>query len=121
MYLHIGMNVYLWSESIVGMFEVFLFKTYLVPFSADEEEQGGCSLTNARILSHGLRFDEAKSCILTASEEIHLSNIHCRTLEKRWNDSRRKRRSPRVQFHGFIQDGARLISSSELFSRDAYE
>lgn len=83
MYLHLGMNAYLWSEQISAIFDVSLFQK----LSETEELE----LTNfprkARIVRYGLRPSEVKSCLLTAKNEIHWSNVNCRTLRKRWEAS----------------------------------
>ncbi|PID58832.1 hypothetical protein CSB45_02200 [candidate division KSB3 bacterium] len=79
MYLHIGMNIYLWSERIAAIVDVSLFLT---------QTSDGASLSvppNAVLVRNGLSLHEVKSCLLTTDHEIHCSNVHCRTLRARWN------------------------------------
>ncbi len=90
MYLHIGMNVYLWSEKIIGIFNAALLLSPMAKLTSQEDNSNETALKTVNIRSHGLTPAEAKSCILTQSNELHLSHIHCRTLEKRWNDCRRR-------------------------------
>jgi hypothetical protein len=90
MYLHIGMNVYLWSEKIIGIFEASLLLSSGEKLVSQEDNNNETTLKTAKILSHGITPAEAKSGILMQSNELHLSHIHYRTLEKRWNDCRRR-------------------------------
>ena len=84
MYLHLGMNVYLWSERITAIFDATLFQN-----SAKPEES---ELTNfpkkAKVVRYGLRPAEVKSCLFTTENEIHWSNVNCRTLRKRWTEAK---------------------------------
>lgn len=74
MYLHIGMNVYILSERIIGIFEASQFQSMTDP----EFWQ------HVTFVDHQLEASAVKSYILTTSQEIHYSNVHCRTLKKRW-------------------------------------
>ena len=84
MYLHLGMNAYLWSEQITAIFDVSLFQEML------EGEE--VLLTNfpkkAKLVRNGLPPSEVKSCLLTTKNEIHWSNVNCRTLRKRWSETK---------------------------------
>ena len=81
MYLPIGMNKYLWSERIIGIFQVaLLHESHSVqPF-----------LATARIVSQKLPYEEAKAVILTDTNELYLSKVNCRTLKQRWKRRGRK-------------------------------
>jgi hypothetical protein len=76
MYLHIGMNVYLRRERILAILPAAILKQSheIQPF-----------LRDARIVEHEVSQDEAKACILTDAQELHVSNVNCRTLRQRWN------------------------------------
>lgn len=76
MYLHIGMNVYMRKERIIGIFPVTVLRQ-------TPEEQP--FLRDVRIVEHNVSQEEAKACILTKSHELHVSNVNCRTLRQRWN------------------------------------
>ncbi|MDY0092563.1 MAG: hypothetical protein RBT80_07660 [Candidatus Vecturithrix sp.] len=75
MYLHIGMNVYILSERIIGIFEASEFQSMIDP----------TFWQHIRRVDHQLEAHTVKSYILTTLQEIHCSNVHCRTLKKRWN------------------------------------
>ncbi|PIE35106.1 hypothetical protein CSA56_05545 [candidate division KSB3 bacterium] len=88
MYLHIGMNAYLHSEEILGIFEVSLFsstpqETLWAHSNADNIE----FMHNARVVRYGLSEEEVKAYILTRTDEVHWSPVNCRTLRKRWQAS----------------------------------
>ncbi|GAK55370.1 hypothetical protein U27_02203 [Candidatus Vecturithrix granuli] len=74
MYLHIGMNVYLLSERIIGIFEASQFQSMISPEF----------LQHVTRVDHEHEANAVKSYVLTTSQEIHCSNVHCRTLKKRW-------------------------------------
>lgn len=74
MYLHIGMNVYLLSERIIGIFDASQFQ-------AMTDSQ---FLQHVTRINHELEANAVKSYILTTSQKIYCSNVHCRTLKKRW-------------------------------------
>ncbi len=75
MYLHIGTNRYIRTERIIGIFHGSLLHegSNLQPF-----------LMKVRIVHHDLQTEEAKSFILTDTNELYLSTINCRTLKQRW-------------------------------------
>jgi hypothetical protein len=81
MYLHIGANIYIWLERIIGIFDISLFQ---------ESPDGQAFRAKMRIVGHNLQDKEAKSFILTDANELYLSNIHCRTLKQRWKALERK-------------------------------
>lgn len=74
MYLHIGMNIYILSERIIGIFEASQFQSMTDPEFVQ----------HITLVEHQLEVKAVKSYILTTSREIHCSNVHCRTLKKRW-------------------------------------
>ncbi len=90
MYLHIGMDIYLWSESIIGIFDASVFG--IPSLTTWDQHQPENFLKRTRIIHYDLQPDEIKSCIITESNEIHLVSIHYSTLQKRWNNCRKKRR-----------------------------
>ena len=76
MYVHIGMNVYMWQERILGIFPATILSQgpEVQPF-----------LQGVKIVEHEVSQDNAKACILTETQELHLSNVNYRTLRQRWN------------------------------------
>lgn len=88
MYLHIGKNRFLWSEAIVGIFDASVFA--IASSSASEQNASEHFLKSTKIIHNGLQPDEIKSCIVTESNEVHLSSIHYRTLTKRWINNNHK-------------------------------
>lgn len=76
MYLHIGMNIYLRQARILAIFPATIL-------SQPPEAQP--FLRAARIVEYEVSRDEAKACIFTENQELHLSNVNCRTLRQRWN------------------------------------
>jgi len=76
MYVHIGMNVYMRKERIIGIFPATIL------FHAPEEQP---FLKDVKVIEHDVSQEEAKACILTETHELHLSNVNCRTLRQRWN------------------------------------
>lgn len=81
MYFHIGMRVYLWSDNIVGIFDVAVLPDLTCQQAAWED----CATTlNVTIIDHGLQDADVKTCVLTRKNELHLSNVNVRTLRKRW-------------------------------------
>jgi len=76
MYLQIGMNVYIRQERILGIFPATIL-------SQTPEAQP--FLRDVEIIEHEVSRDAAKACILTATHELHVSNVNCRTLRQRWN------------------------------------
>ena len=75
MYLRIGMNRYLWSGRIVGIFP---------RAGLDENHDTQPFPAKVRIVSHKLPLAEVKTVILTDSNELHWSNVNYRTLRQRW-------------------------------------
>lgn len=75
MYLPIGMNIYIHSERIVGIFEASHF----------HEMIDAAFLQQTTIVEHQLDIKTVKSYIVTTTHEIHWSNVNYRTLKKRWN------------------------------------
>jgi hypothetical protein len=78
MYLHIGMNIYLRKERIIGIFPAAVL-------AQSPEEQP--FLAHTTLVEHKVSCDEAKSCILTETSDLYLSNVNCRTLRQRWGES----------------------------------
>ena len=78
MYLHIGMNSYLRKERIIGIFPAAIL-------AQPVEEQPFLGRTT--LVKHEVSCEEAKSCILTETSDLHLSNVNCRTLRQRWKES----------------------------------
>jgi hypothetical protein len=90
MFFHIGLNTYIWSECIIGIFDIALFKVS-TSLSAGESEGGDYRFPETMsIIDHGLRLQDAKSCVLVESHVMHLSNIHHRSLKKRWKTTRKE-------------------------------
>ena len=88
MYLHIGMNAYLYSGEIVGIFEVSLFASTPPEMQKEHNNAGNVRfIRNMTTVQYGLSEREVKSYILTRSDEIHWSPVNCRTLRKRWEAS----------------------------------
>jgi hypothetical protein len=81
MYLHIGSNIYLWSERIIGIYHVSLLQ---------DNPEGQNFLAKAKIFSHNLAIEAVKSCIVTDTHEVYFSKVSCRTLRQRWKSSSRK-------------------------------
>lgn len=79
MYLPIGMNVYVRSERIVGIFETAYFQEML----------DAIFMQQVTVIDHELEKDMVKSYIITSSNEVHWSNVNCRTLKKRWKHAMR--------------------------------
>ena len=90
MYLHIGMNSYLRKERIIGIFPAAIL-------AQPPEEQP--FLTRTRVVAQEVSHNEAKSCILTETDEVYLSNVNCRTLRQRWKES------PRIDLFGTNSPG----------------
>ena len=74
MYFHIGMNVYMRQERVIGIFPATIL-------SSEFQRH------NLTIVTHEVTEEDAKACILTENQELHLSNVNCRTLRQRWNTS----------------------------------
>jgi hypothetical protein len=76
MYLHIGMHMYLRKERVIGIFPGVLLQQ-------NHDEQP--FLTQTTLVAQDVPADDAKSCILTKTNELYLSNVNARTLKQRWN------------------------------------
>lgn len=74
MYLHIGMNVYIWSHRIVGIFNAELYK---------KSPAFRTFLEEAKVVDNGLILDQVRSFILTDSNVVYWSHVHSRTLRQR--------------------------------------
>ncbi|MCP4396376.1 MAG: hypothetical protein GY801_03560 [bacterium] len=75
------MNAYLWSERISAIFDASLFQN----ITETKELELANFPKKAKIVRYGLHPSEVKSCLLTTKNEIHWSNVNCRTLRKRWD------------------------------------
>lgn len=69
------MNVYLRQERILAIFPAAM----LSDSGADESVW-----RSVRIVAHGIPLDDAKAYILADNQELHISNVNCRTLRQRW-------------------------------------
>jgi regulator of extracellular matrix RemA (YlzA/DUF370 family) len=93
MYLHIGMNVYIWSDRIIGIFNAepgrksSIFREFL---------------EDAKVANNGLTLDQVKSFILTDANVVYWSNINGRTLRQRYKKG--------------LEDNLGLQDPSEFFS-----
>jgi hypothetical protein len=81
MYLHIGSNIYLWSERIIGIYYASVLQ---------DNPEGQNFLANAKIFSHNLSIEAVKSCVVTDTHEVYFSKVSCRTLRQRWNVLKRE-------------------------------
>jgi hypothetical protein len=83
MYLHIGTNVYIRLTRIIGIFDISLLQ--------DQESPDFQPFPiKVRNVHHNLQTEDAKSFILTETNELYLSNVNCRTLNRRWKALERK-------------------------------
>lgn len=75
MYLHIGLYTYLRTNRIIAIFPRAILQppTSAQPF-----------LDRVKIVALDVPAEEAKSCILTDTDELYLSAVNYRTLRQRW-------------------------------------
>ena len=93
MYLHIGMNAYVWSGHIIGIFDRSFFH-HSDDLAGNVLKGNEHVIRKSRMIRYGLDDCEIKSYLLTTANEVHCSNIHCRTLRKRWDALARNQSTP---------------------------